>query len=215
MTTLVRLSGGLPKYRNSKDSFGRSGGLPKFGRSGGLPKYRNPKDSFGRSGGLPKYGKTKFRSDVPKNGKISRFVWVCFRVPKNGKIPRFDLVGFRRTENQETKIRKIGWASEERKPKDSIGWASEERKPKDSIGWASEERKPKDKDSCGGLPTNENPKIKIRSGGFRLSKERKKLKIRFSGLSKNNGKPRFIWCLGWVLINRKKPKILSISNTYL
>ncbi|CAB5180173.1 unnamed protein product [Rhizophagus irregularis] len=124
-------------------------------------------------------------SDVLKNGKIPRFVRVCFRVPKNGKILRFDLVGFRRTENQETKIRKIGWASEKRKPKD--------------------------KDSCGGLLTNENPKIKIRSGGFRLSKERKKLKIRFSGLSKNNGKPRFVWCLGWVLINRKKPKILSVG----
>ncbi|UZN99612.1 uncharacterized protein OCT59_000879 [Rhizophagus irregularis] len=63
----------------------------------------------------------------------------------------------------------IWWASEERKTKkprfvSKIGWTSEERKPKDSIGWASDERKPKNKDSCGGLPTNENPKIKIRSG---------------------------------------------------
>ncbi|CAB4441985.1 unnamed protein product [Rhizophagus irregularis] len=207
---LVRLSGGLPKYRNSKDSFGRSGGLPKFGRSGGLPKYRNPKDSFGRSGGLPKYGKTKFRSDVPKNGKIPRFVRVCFRVPKNGKIPRFDLVGFQRTENQETKIRKIGWASEERKSKDSIGfrWASEVRKPKDkdSFRWASEERKPKDKDSFGlgvsEFPKNESPKdsfvnrkprfvsfgksgTKIRLVSQADSKEQKKTKDSFGGFPKN------------------------------
>ncbi|CAB4478044.1 unnamed protein product [Rhizophagus irregularis] len=139
-------------------------------------------------------------SDVLKNGKIPRFVRVCFRVPKNGKILRFDLVGFRRTENQETKIRKIGWASEERKPKDSIGWASEKRKPKDkdSCGGLPTNENPKIKiRKCGGLLTNENPKIKIRSGGFRLSKERKKLKIRFNGLSKNNGKPRFVWCLGF------------------
>ncbi|CAB4442108.1 unnamed protein product [Rhizophagus irregularis] len=220
----VRLSGGLPKYRNSKDSFGRSGGLPKygknsqtdiiynllflFGRSGGLLKYRNPKDSFGRSGGLPKYGKTKFRSDVPKNGKIPRFVRVCFRVPKNRKIPRFDLVGFQRTENQETKIRKIGWASEERKPKDSIGfrWASEVRKPKDkdSFRWASEERKPKDKDSLGvsEFPKNESPKdsfvnrkprfvsfgksgTKIRLVSQADSKEQKKTKDSFGGFPKN------------------------------
>ncbi|UZO15444.1 uncharacterized protein OCT59_006866 [Rhizophagus irregularis] len=195
-----------------------------FGRSGGLPKYRNPKDSFGRSGGLPKYGKTKFRSDVPKNGKISRFVWVCFRVPKNGKIPRFDLVGFRRTENQETKIRSGGLPKNENpkirsgglpkneNPKIRSGGLPKNENPKIKIRAVGFRRtKPKDKDSCGGLPTNENPKIKIRSGGFRLSKERKKLKIRFSGLSKNNGKPRFIWCLGWVLINRKKPKILSVG----
>ncbi|CAB4440602.1 unnamed protein product [Rhizophagus irregularis] len=73
-------------------------------------------------------------------------------------------VGFRRTKTQRF-VLSIGWASEERKPKDSFGWASEERKPKDSFGWASEERKPKDSYFLsGGLPKNENPKI--RSGGL-------------------------------------------------
>ncbi|UZO18498.1 uncharacterized protein OCT59_009811 [Rhizophagus irregularis] len=74
----------------------------------------------------------------------------------------------------------------------------------DRVRWASDERKLKDKDSCGGLPTNENPKIKIRSGRFRLSKERKKLKIRFSGLSKNNGKPRFISLVSRVGSDKQK-----------
>ncbi|GET58913.1 hypothetical protein RIR_jg19823.t1 [Rhizophagus irregularis DAOM 181602=DAOM 197198] len=72
----------------------------------------------------------------------------------------------------------IGWASEERKPKDSFGWASEERKPKDSFGWASEERKPKDKDSFGRAFVWKNQD----SIGSRVSQvsseERKKPKIR-------------------------------------
>ncbi|CAB4403993.1 unnamed protein product [Rhizophagus irregularis] len=80
-------------------------------------------------------------------------------VPKNWKIPRFDLVGFRRKENQETKIRKTGWDSEERKPKDS----------------------------CGGLPTNENPKIKIRSGGLPKNGKRRTFKIRSGGFPSVQG----------------------------
>ncbi|CAB5394334.1 unnamed protein product [Rhizophagus irregularis] len=113
----------------------------RFKRKFGWASEERKTQRFVSSGGLPKNENPKIHDRVG------------FRVPKNGKIPRFDLVGFRRKENQETKIRKIGWASEERKPKDSFGWASEERKPKDSFGWASEERKPKDKDSF------------IRSGG--------------------------------------------------
>ncbi|CAB5382712.1 unnamed protein product [Rhizophagus irregularis] len=68
---------------------------------------------------------------------------------------------------------------------------------KDSIWWASEERKTKKPRfvRSGGLPKNENPKI--RSGGLPKN-ENPKIKIRkFSGLSKNNGKPRFVWCLGF------------------
>ncbi|CAB4428321.1 unnamed protein product [Rhizophagus irregularis] len=43
----------------------------------------------------------------------------------------------------------------------------------------SEKRKPKDKDSCGGLPTNENPKIKICSDLIQwASEEQRKTKIR-------------------------------------
>ncbi|CAB4419047.1 unnamed protein product [Rhizophagus irregularis] len=90
--------------RGTKIRFGfvRSGGLlknenPKI-RSGGLPKNENPKICLG---GLPKNEnpKIKIRSDKDSFGRVS------------------DRVGFRRTENQETKIRKIGWASEERKTK--------------------------------------------------------------------------------------------------
>ncbi|CAB4403487.1 unnamed protein product [Rhizophagus irregularis] len=92
----------------------------------------------------------------------SKILRVCFRVLKNGKIPRFVL------DSEERKTKKLRF-----------------------VRWASDERKPKDKDSCGGLPTNENPKIKIRSGGFRLSKERKKLKIR-SVSSEEWKKLRFI-----------------------
>ncbi|PKK64442.1 hypothetical protein RhiirC2_787481 [Rhizophagus irregularis] len=63
----------------------------------------------------------------------------------------------------------FGWASEVQKLQRFVRpfrWASEVQKLQRFIqrlkfGWASEERKPKDKDSCGGLSTNENPKIKI------------------------------------------------------
>ncbi|CAB5205815.1 unnamed protein product [Rhizophagus irregularis] len=61
---------------------------------------------------------------------------------------------------------------------------------------------------CGGLPTDENPKIKIRSGGFRLSKERKKLKIR-SVSSEEWKKPRFIQ---WAFEEQRKTKIRLVSQ---
>ncbi|UZO27215.1 uncharacterized protein OCT59_019420 [Rhizophagus irregularis] len=117
-------------------------------------------------------------------------------------------VGFRSIEKPSF-VRPFGWASEVWKNQVSIGWASEERKPKDSIGWASEKRKPKDKDLCSGLPTNENPKIKIRSGGFRLSKERKKLKIR-SVSSEEWKKPRFI--IQWAFEEQRKTKICKFRD---
>ncbi|CAB4406093.1 unnamed protein product [Rhizophagus irregularis] len=140
-------------------------------------------------------------SEERENSKILR-VRVDFRVPKNGKIPK---IRFRKTENQETKIRS-GGASEERKPKDSIEWVSEKRKPKDkdSCGGLPTNENPKIKiRKCGGLLTNENPKIKIRSGGFRLSKERKKLKIQ-SVSSEEWKKPRFIQ---WASEEQRKTKI--------
>ncbi|CAB4412940.1 unnamed protein product [Rhizophagus irregularis] len=120
------------------------------------------------------------------------FVRVGFRVPKNGKIPRFDLVGFQRTKTQRfDRIPK----NENLKIKiHKTGWASEERKPKDSIGWASEKRKPKDKDSCGGLLTNENPKIKICSG-------------RCLPISEEWKKPRF-----WASEEQRKTKIRLVSR---
>ncbi|CAB5203812.1 unnamed protein product [Rhizophagus irregularis] len=159
--------------------------------SGGLPKNGKPKDSFGRaseerkpkdsrSGGLP-------CSEERENSKIR-----SGGLPKKGK-PR----------NQDS----IGWASEERKPKDSFGWASEERKPKDSFGWASEERKPKDKDSFGrafvwknqdsigwsGLPTFGKRRTKIRLGclGCLLKNGKNQRFVSSDGLLKNN--QRFVY----------------------
>ncbi|GET61762.1 hypothetical protein RIR_jg33396.t1 [Rhizophagus irregularis DAOM 181602=DAOM 197198] len=56
---------------------------------------------------------------MEKPSFVRPFGWASvFR--KTEKFQRFDRVGFRRMENQETKIRKIRWASEEQKPKDSF-----------------------------------------------------------------------------------------------
>ncbi|CAB5197434.1 unnamed protein product [Rhizophagus irregularis] len=87
---------------------------------------------------------------------------------------------------------------------DSIWWASKEWKTKKPrfvrSGGLPKNENPKIR--SGGLPKNENPKIKIRSGGFCLSKEWKKLKIR--GLSKNNGKPRFVSLVSRVGSDKQK-----------
>ncbi|UZO06318.1 uncharacterized protein OCT59_026645 [Rhizophagus irregularis] len=110
-------------------------------------------------------------------------------------------------------IRPFGWASEVWKNQVSFSRSgglpcSEEREnSKDSIGWASEEQKTKKPRfirsvgfrrtktqrfvSSGGLPKNENPKIKIRSGGLLCGKT----KIRSGGVGfRPSGKeePRFV-----------------------
>ncbi|UZO04554.1 uncharacterized protein OCT59_024931 [Rhizophagus irregularis] len=179
----------------------------------GFRRTENPKI---RSGGLPKNENPKIHDRMG------------FRVPKNGKIPRFVrpfgwASVFRRTEISKDSI---WWASEERKTKKprfvrsgglpknenpkirKFGWASEERKPKDSFGWASEERKPKDKDSFGrafvwknqdsigwsGLPTFGKRRTKIRSGGL-LTFGKRGTKIRSGGVGfRPSGKeePRFV-----------------------
>ncbi|GET60990.1 hypothetical protein GLOIN_2v1779851 [Rhizophagus irregularis DAOM 181602=DAOM 197198] len=169
-------------------------------RSGVLPCSEEWENSKIRSGVLP-------CSEERENSKIRSGVLPCSEEWENSKIRSGGLPCSEERENSKDSIW-IGWASEKRKPKDSIGWASEERKLKDSIGWASEKRKSKDKDSCGGLPTNENPKIKIRSGGFRLSKERKKLKIR-SVSSEEWKKPRFVVqiLIQWAFEEQRKTKI--------
>ncbi|CAB4442283.1 unnamed protein product [Rhizophagus irregularis] len=96
------------------------------------------KDSYFRSGGLPKNENPKIRTFVRvgfRRTKTQRFVRVGFR---RTKTQRFVRVGFRRTKTKRFVL--------------SFGWASEERKPKDSYFLS------------GGLPKNENPKI--RSGGL-------------------------------------------------
>ncbi|UZO16223.1 uncharacterized protein OCT59_007612 [Rhizophagus irregularis] len=52
------------------------------------------------------------------------------------------------------------------------------------FGWASEKRKPKD---SGGLPKNENPKVKIRSGGLLKNGKRRTFKIRSGGFPSFQG----------------------------
>ncbi|GET53601.1 hypothetical protein GLOIN_2v1779851 [Rhizophagus irregularis DAOM 181602=DAOM 197198] len=98
-----------------------------------------------------------------------------------------------------------------KKTKIRSGGLSKNKNPKIKIrkfGWTSEKRKPK---GSGGLPKNENPKVKIHSGSGELLKNgrRRTFKIRsggfpsvsseewkkprfFSGLLKNNRKPRFV-----------------------
>ncbi|CAB4435520.1 unnamed protein product [Rhizophagus irregularis] len=118
----------------------------------------------------------------------SRFVTSSGGLPKNEnpKIRTFDRVGFRRTKTQRF-VLSFGWASEERKPKDSFGWASEERKPKDSYFLS------------GGLPKNENPKIRtfVRVG-FRRTKIHDRIGFRVP----KNGK--FQDSIGWASDLREK-----------
>ncbi|CAB4403365.1 unnamed protein product [Rhizophagus irregularis] len=229
-------SGGLLKYRNSNDSFRLSGGLPKYRTpkipSGGLSssEERETKIRFGRAswfqrmeknqdsiGWASEEWKIKIRFRVPKNGKRElRFVRP-FSIFRRTKKPRFVRMDFRQT--GEPRFVRMGF-----------GQIKESRFVRVDFGQMGELRFVRIR-KIGRLPKNENPKIKISSG---LSEERKKTKdlvsvfrrtektkIRSMGFRvlKNNRKPRFVsgslkkveprfvWCLGWVPMNRKKPKI--------
>ncbi|CAB4437274.1 unnamed protein product [Rhizophagus irregularis] len=191
---------GFQVPKNGKPRF-VSGGLPGSKewkrtkiRSGGLPNSEERKIKI-RSGGLPgseERKRTKIRSDGLRTNRGTKIRSGGLQTNEGIKIRS----GRFRT-NGRTKIRSGGLPKNEN--------------PKIKI------RK------IGRLPKNENPKIKIRSG---LSEERKKTKdsvsvfrrtektkIRLVGFRvlKNNGKPRFVWCLGWVPMNRKKPKIYQDS----
>ncbi|CAB4394247.1 unnamed protein product [Rhizophagus irregularis] len=96
--------------------------IRKFGRSGGLPKYGKTKfHKFGRSGGLPKIGcfeereNSKIRSgglpcsEEQENSKDS--IWWASEERKTKK-PRFIRSGGL-PKNENPKICKFGWASEE------------------------------------------------------------------------------------------------------
>ncbi|CAB4430675.1 unnamed protein product [Rhizophagus irregularis] len=137
-----------------------------FSRSGGLPKYRNSKDSFGRSGGLPKYGKTKFRSAVR----------VGFRSIENPK-DSFGLsgsavrVGFRSIENPKDSFGRSGGLLKYGKTKFRSDVPKNWKIPRfDLVGFRRTEK---------GEP------LRFVRVDFCLSKERKKLKIRFGGFPKN------------------------------
>ncbi|CAB4434005.1 unnamed protein product [Rhizophagus irregularis] len=118
--------------------------------------------------------KPSFDRIFRRTGKFQdSFGWASvFR--RTGKFQRFDLVGFRRKENQETKIRKIWRASEERKTK-----------------------KPRFVRS-GGIPKNENPKIKIRSGGLPKNGKRRTFKIRSGGFLSFQGMEKTKDSFQWV-----------------
>ncbi|GET63863.1 hypothetical protein RIR_jg29739.t6 [Rhizophagus irregularis DAOM 181602=DAOM 197198] len=169
----------------------RLGGLPTNGKPRFVSKFR-----VRLSGDFRKMKKTKFRSDVPKNGKIPRFIRVGFRVPKNGKIP---------------KIRSGGLLKKGKsRNQDSIWRASEERKTKKPrfvrSGGLPKNENPKIR--SGGLPKNENQKIKIRLGGLLCGKT----KIRFglaSDLQKSGTKIR-LGCLGCLPKNGKNQRFVWV-----
>ncbi|CAB4434004.1 unnamed protein product [Rhizophagus irregularis] len=113
-------------------------------------------------------------------------------------------------------IRPFRWAFEVWKNQVSIGYfeerenskirsggllCSEEREnSKDSIWWASEERKTKKPRfvRSGGIPKNENPKIKIRSGGLPKNGKRRTFKIRSGGFLSFQGMEKTKDSFQWV-----------------
>ncbi|CAB4442281.1 unnamed protein product [Rhizophagus irregularis] len=130
------------------------------------------KDSYFRSGGLPKN--------------------------ENPKIRTFVRVGFRRTKTKRF-VLSFGWASEERKPKDSFGWASEERKPKDSYF------------RSGGLPKNENPKIRtFFRVGFQKTKTQRFVRDRVGFRPSGKEEPRFDR-VGFRPSGKEEPRFVSFG----
>ncbi|CAB4442163.1 unnamed protein product [Rhizophagus irregularis] len=86
-----------------------------------------------------------------------------FRVPKNGK--------------KRTNVRSGGLPdSEEQKNQDSFGWASDKRRNQDLFGWTSDKWETKIRSWA----SKEWKTLKIRSGGFLSSEERKKNQDSFS-----------------------------------
>ncbi|CAB4417047.1 unnamed protein product [Rhizophagus irregularis] len=188
----------------------------RFGSRGGLPKYRTPKIPsgglssskngetkirFGRLPGSKEWKRTKIRSNESWIGWASEERKIKIRsggLPgsEERKEPRFVYTNswFGRSVSSEERKNQdsFGWTSDKRGNQDSFGWASDKRRNQDSFGfgWASEELKPKDKDSFSGLPSSEEQQ-----------------KPRFFRDLWKKVEPRFVWCLGWVPMNRKKPKI--------
>ncbi|PKY33787.1 hypothetical protein RhiirB3_452986 [Rhizophagus irregularis] len=161
----------------------------EFGRSGGLLKYRKSETpkirKFGRSGGLLKYRNSK--DSFGRSGLAVRVTSEEWKKPSfiNSELGSGGLL---KNENPKVKIH------------------------------------------SGGLPKNENPKVKIRSGGLLKNGKRRTFKIRsggflsvsseewkkprfFSGLLKNNGKPRFV--SSGRLSKNENPKIKICSGRLL
>ncbi|CAB5364103.1 unnamed protein product [Rhizophagus irregularis] len=101
-------------------------------------------------------------------------------------------MGKGKEEGEKTKIRKFGWASEKRKPKN-----------KDSLGGLLKSKNPKIKiRKFGGLPKNENSRIKIRSDGL-LKSENPKIKICKFRWASEERKPKNKDLFGWISKERK------------
>ncbi|CAB4402525.1 unnamed protein product [Rhizophagus irregularis] len=165
-------------------------GKPRF-VSGGLPGSKEWKRTKIRSGGLPKNGKSRFASEFRRTEKrelrFGRSVRMDFR--QTGE-PRFVRMGF-------------GQIKESRFVRVDFGQMGELRfvRIKISSGLSEERKKTKDLVSV----FRRTEKTKIRSMGFRVLKNNRK--PRFVSGSLKKVEPRFVWCLGWVPMNRKKPKI--------
>ncbi|GET60890.1 hypothetical protein GLOIN_2v1779851 [Rhizophagus irregularis DAOM 181602=DAOM 197198] len=136
--------------------------------------YKN-QVSFGRSGGLPKYGKPSFK---PQRF-VRPFGWAfevwknqvligCSEERENSKIRSGMLPCSEELENSKIRSGRLPCSEEWENSKDSIWWASEERKTKKPrfvrSGGLPKNENPKIR--SGGLPMNENPKIKIHKDSF-------------------------------------------------
>ncbi|CAB4411574.1 unnamed protein product [Rhizophagus irregularis] len=114
--------------------------------------------------------------DIPKNGKIPRFVRVDFHVPKNGKISKDSI--WRASEERKTKKPRFDLASFRRK---------KAKKPRfDMAGFRRKKAKKPRFIRSGGLPKKESQETKIRSEIWWASEERKTKKPRFFSFSSTN-----------------------------
>ncbi|UZO17222.1 uncharacterized protein OCT59_008583 [Rhizophagus irregularis] len=111
--------------------------------------------------------KPSFANSAVRVGFRSSAVRVGFRVLKNGKIPKI----------------RSGGLPKNGKPRNQ-----------DSFGWASEERKPKDSFVCE-LPRIRKRRTKVRlASETKIQRRTEKTKIRFGGLLKNEKELRFeLW----------------------
>ncbi|CAB4441984.1 unnamed protein product [Rhizophagus irregularis] len=163
---LVRLSGGLPKYRNSKDSFGRSGSAVRVG----FRSIETPKIRLAVRVGFRSMEKPSFDQMFRRTGKFQDS-FGCASV-------------FRRTGKFQDSI---WWASKERKTKKPrfvrSGGLPKNENPKIRSGGLPKNENPKIKIRSGGLPKNENPKIKIHSGGLPKIGKMRTFKIRLASQS--------------------------------
>ncbi|CAB4418210.1 unnamed protein product [Rhizophagus irregularis] len=189
---------GKPRFVSIYESWFRAGFLvPKNGKE---PRF----DQVGSR--IPKNGKSRFASEFRRTEKRElRFDRVGFLVPKNGKEPRFvqPFGIFRRMKKPRFVRMEFGQTGEPRFVRVGFGQTKESRFVRVDFGQMGELRFV----SSGGLPKNENPKIKIRKIGRLPKNENPKIKIR-SGLSKKRKKTKDLVS---VFRRTEKTKIRSVG----